>query len=266
MPQAQQAIPLLESMLNEPNKPSWVDVHVPRALASLKGTPAPPANAAAPAQAVWTPPANPDPQQILNEAQTDMIAGRYEDALAKHVWFYENALKINRASYGVRLSFALSYWKQLGLVYPPAKVKLGKFRNEAEKKVTSGQNVRESFHDFMAINSVLDDEKRTVALFKLLDKENTQAATSVFEIARLVLIKAGEIKLCSKYVDAKTDYPRFKEMYEQMVNLAKDPQFGEQHKEFAQHSFTNEVTTLVALLVVSETGRCNSAHSSHPSI
>ena len=252
MKQAQQAIPLLESMQNEPDKRSWVDVHVPRALASLNGTPAPPANTAAPAQAVWTPPANPDLQQILNEAQADMIAGRYEEALAKHVWFYENALKVNRAFYGVRLSFALSYWKQLGLVYPPAKVKLEEYRNEAEKKVTSGQNVRESFHDFMAINSVLGDEKRTVALFKLLDKDHTQAAKSVFDIARPVLIKAGDVKLCSKYVDAKTDYPRFKEMYEQMVNLAKDPQFGEQNKEFAQHSFTNEVTTLVALLVVSD--------------
>lgn len=37
MPNAQTAIPLLKSMQNEPNKQAWVDVHVPRVLAVLRG-------------------------------------------------------------------------------------------------------------------------------------------------------------------------------------------------------------------------------------
>lgn len=64
----------------------------------------------------------------------DTMAGHYEAALAKHIWFYNEALKINPNMYGVRLSFALSYWKQLADVYPPAKVKLIEARDEAEKK------------------------------------------------------------------------------------------------------------------------------------
>jgi len=51
-----------------------------------------------PLLAAWTPPENPNPQQILSEAQSDAKAGRYEDALAKHVWFHENALKSTRVS------------------------------------------------------------------------------------------------------------------------------------------------------------------------
>ena len=36
----------------------------------------------------WTPPENPDPQTILNEAQSDALAKRYEIALAKHIWLH----------------------------------------------------------------------------------------------------------------------------------------------------------------------------------
>ncbi|MEI9962222.1 MAG: hypothetical protein WDM76_14140 [Limisphaerales bacterium] len=41
----------------------------------------------------WRPPQNPDPNKILKEAESDTAAGRYTDALAKHVWYHENALK-----------------------------------------------------------------------------------------------------------------------------------------------------------------------------
>src|SRR5688572_11688303 len=57
-----------------------------------------------PAKAAWSPPANPDPHVILREAKADTQAGRYEEALAKHVWFHSHALEIEPALYGVRLS------------------------------------------------------------------------------------------------------------------------------------------------------------------
>jgi hypothetical protein len=123
-----------------------------------------------PAKAAWTPPANPDPQQILTEAQADARAGRYEVALAKHVWFHRNSLKIDPAFYGVRLSFALMYWKELAKVYPPAKAKLIELRDEAEKQVGSGRDGLEAFVDFEAINTELGENEKTVALFKSLDK------------------------------------------------------------------------------------------------
>jgi hypothetical protein len=251
MTQAKQAIPLLDKMLTEPDKRDWVDMHVPRALAAL-GTSTPHTNQPPPNHTKWTPPANPDPQKILNEAQTDMIAGRYEEALAKHVWFYGNALKIDPALYGVRLSFALMYWKQLSIVYPPAKAKLIEIRDEAEKKVTSGEDIRESFHDVESINSVLGEDKKTAALFGSLDKKDGKVAAQVFDVARPALIRAGQIKMCSKYVDAKNDYPRLVQMYREHLKLAADPKFGQNLKEFGQQSFSNGVATLVALLAVSD--------------
>jgi hypothetical protein len=82
--------------------------------------------------AEWAPPANPDPHKILDEAQDDARAGRYADALAKHVWFHENALKYEPSLAGVRLSFALGYWVAFGNSYPPALQKLKSIRDETD--------------------------------------------------------------------------------------------------------------------------------------
>ena len=49
------------------------------------------------ARADWTPPQNPNPDEILEEARADTEAGRYEDALAKHVWLHLNAQKYHRS-------------------------------------------------------------------------------------------------------------------------------------------------------------------------
>lgn len=248
---AQQAIPLLEKMLADNEKPAWVDVHVPRALAALKGEPAPQTKQGPTNQSNWVPPAQPDPQKILSEAQADMIGGRYAESLAKLVWFHNNSLQIDPALYGVRLSFALSYWKQLAQVYPPAKAKLTEVRDEAEKKLVGNEDTVR-FHAFVALNSALDDHVRTVTAFKALAQKSPEAAAKVYDAARPDLIRAGEIKLCSRYVDAKVDYPRLVEMYRMTEQTAKDAKLGEMRTNFAQQSFSNGVATLVALLAVSD--------------
>ena len=61
----------------------------------------------------WTPPENPNPFAIMQEAVADTDAGQYEVALAKQVWYHENATKLQPAQSGIRLSFALS--NRLGL-------------------------------------------------------------------------------------------------------------------------------------------------------
>ena len=68
----------------------------------------------------WTPPEKPDPEAILQEIREDVKNRRYEVALSKTLWFHENALALRPSLSGVRLSFALSYWLELGEVYPPA--------------------------------------------------------------------------------------------------------------------------------------------------
>ena len=198
----------------------------------------------------WKPPKNPDPQKILSEAQADARAKRYEDALAKHVWFHRNALKHERALYGVRLSFALGYWHELGKAYPPALVKLKKIRDEAAKNVTNGKDVRESFHDLAAINHTVGEESRTKEIFVLLDAQNADAAKEVFDLAQSALINSKEYKLCGKYIDPIRSFPRIIESFRENKRLAKDPRFGVGHLGFANKTFTNDAATLIAILAV----------------
>ena len=210
-----------------------------------------------PALAAWTPPANPNPDKILREAQDDARAGRYADALAKHVWFHENALKYAPAMYGVRLSFALSYWRSLADLYPPALTKLKAVRDDAAMSVRKGRDPRNAFIDFASINRELGDEEQTKDLFRWLDSTSPEMARQVFDSAEPALIQAKEYQLCGKYLDPDRAFQRIVELYRETERMARDPALamGEYAKEIEEHStrsFANEAATLVAVLVLND--------------
>jgi hypothetical protein len=62
-----------------------------------------------------------DPSQVLREAGDLVRRGAHAEALKKYRWFHENALAHDPDMRGVRRSFALRYWAQLGDIYPPAR-------------------------------------------------------------------------------------------------------------------------------------------------
>jgi hypothetical protein len=198
----------------------------------------------------WKPPKNPDPREILREAQADARAQRYEDALAKHVWFHRNALKYKSSLSGVRRSFALSYWNKLGRAYPPALIKLREIRDEAARNVTDGKHVRESFRDLVAINKRVGEESHTKEIFVLLDAQNADVAKEVFKYAQPALINAKEYKLCGKYIDPIQSFTRIIERFRMSKLLGRTRDLGAKHLEFANKKFTNDAATLIALLVV----------------
>src|SRR5689334_8137610 len=104
----------------------------------------------------WEPPENPDARAILDEARQDRMAKRYAEALRKHVWFHQNALRRDPALSGVRVSFALSDWELLASRHPPAMVALKQARAEAADDVAAGRNLRRAFGDLAAIDRHLD--------------------------------------------------------------------------------------------------------------
>ncbi|MCC7146515.1 MAG: hypothetical protein IT443_08720 [Phycisphaeraceae bacterium] len=202
-------------------------------------------------KSTWRPPKDPDPSQILDEAEADAQVGRYADALAKQVWFHENALKYQPAMYGVRLSFALGSWKELGDVYPPAMAKLKSVRDQAEKQVREGQADFDDFHDLTAINDSLQEGEKTKELFLWLDANKPEFAQSVFSVAESDLIRAKEYQLCGKYIgDAEETYVRMEYSYRMHQQMARKPEFGAHTQRFGEMSFTNDCTTLIALLAV----------------
>ena len=203
----------------------------------------------------WTPPADPDPQKILQEADADVQAKRYEDALAKYVWFNEHALEYQPSLTGVRLSFALMSWLKLGEVYPPALVKLREVRDAAKDRVTPQEGRRiafEDFQEFVSINKYLGDEKQTVEAFRAIDAADPDEAPRLFALAEPALIRAKDYELCGKYIDADESLERILDSYKMADKLASNPKIGERYKKYANKKFLNDATTLVALLVVND--------------
>ena len=200
--------------------------------------------------APWSPGENPRPWVILDEARADATSGRYAEALAKHVWFFENALKYAPAMYGVRLSFALSDWKALSDSYPPALEKLKAERDDAAGKVRESKDSRHSFHDFKSINRVLCEDARTAELFLWLDANNPATASVVYDLAQPALVKAENYRICGKYLDPDRSLERMVCIYIETKQIKDDPESRKHMSDFADDSLSNEVGTLVALLVV----------------
>jgi hypothetical protein len=189
---------------------------------------------------------------ILTETLDDVRAKRYKMALAKHIWFYENALRIQPSMVGVRLSFALSYWKQLGDVYPPALVKLRSIQESLEKKAILEKNftISNTIADLAAINRTLGEDARTTRVFKKIDKGNAESAKYAFIFVKSALLKSKEYALYGKYVHAQDDFSQIKDHYEIDQGFAKDPRFGKDHAEYAKNRFQHDILTLIAILVV----------------
>jgi hypothetical protein len=225
------------------------------------------------ARAVWTPPDHPDPQEVLNDAIAEITPLRYSlfpgldneasseseaDALARLVWFEQNAVKLQPALSGVRDSFALSNWHYLATIYPPALEELKAARTRAETRVRDDIDTRQSFAELIAIDRQFDAEARSVELFGWLDENRPEVAKQMYVIAQPALIETKQFALCGKYLDAT------KELHAQIrfyrwarARAEKPPMAGlgdaamrlmSSHVE--QNIYVGNTTTLVALLVL----------------
>lgn len=156
---------------------------------------------AAMCHAEWTPPDNPDPWTILHEAQADARAGHYAVALAKHIWYHENALQLGTGQGGVRLSFALGYWHDLGKKYPPALEAMKATREAADASIDDAKgDVFQAFHDFSAINQELGDDETTLQRFLALDEDAPRIASKVYHVVEPLLVKAKHYDVCGRYL------------------------------------------------------------------
>lgn len=201
----------------------------------------------------YTPPFNPNPQKILQEAQADTAAGRYPAALGKFVWFRANALRYDKSMSGVRDSFALTWWGELALKYPPAMSKLTAVYDDAVRTIhRSGNGGRSSITPFLVASSInlgLKRDADTVELFKWLDGHNPAGARAVYSVVEGNLIKAGEYSVCGRYVDGRASYQRILGQYQLEKKIPKSSR-NAQLDQFADQSFSHQSAQLVAVLAI----------------
>jgi len=126
--------------------------------------------------------------------------GRYEDALAHFLWYHDHALSEDSSLAGVRLSFALGYWEELGEKYPAA---MEIFRGRRDAKVAilrAGQLDRGLFHDVEAMSERLNEDEVTAELFAMLHERRPEFAHACRRIALPMLVRSRRYVLAREYM------------------------------------------------------------------
>jgi serine/threonine protein kinase len=151
-------------------------------------------------QPTLAPGEKPDFMKIEQEAKDLMSQGRYEESLQREIWYHNHSLS-EPGQTGVRNSFALSDWVELGRRYPKAMQALIEIRNEDERKFSAGQGFFDLFMELNSINRELGTGDRTYAAFKsLAASPDEKLAQQCYPIAEGVIAAQGDYQLCMKYI------------------------------------------------------------------
>jgi tetratricopeptide (TPR) repeat protein len=187
-------------------------------------------------------------ERALDDARGLAEKGDYAGALEKQVWFHNNALAVRPGYYGVRLSFALADWVELGKKYPPAMEKLKSIRDEKAARLSAGAKDRDLFDDVVSINEYVGEPKKTIELFRRIDASDAEFASKVYELADAALLGGKEYELARKHLgDPTVRFARAKAEFERGMRYAKEKKSDASRQAF-EHIFTDEVVRIVTVL------------------
>jgi hypothetical protein len=192
-----------------------------------------------------------DMQKYLNDTQMMVRQGMYQEALERFIWFHDHALEHNSGMAGVRLSFALAYWKELGKVYSPAMQALIGTRDRKTNQILNADGNYELFNDVMAPNRTLEERDKTVLLFDSIDKLYPALAARCWIVAKEDVISAKRFDLARKYlVNYLQEFTRVKAMYDLNTSMYDDPRTGgAMLKRYNEDHFVKEVLQLIEVAV-----------------
>ena len=117
-----------------------------------------------------------DPGLALNEAKSAAKAGDFVEALELHKWYHQNALRLDRSQVGVRSSFALAQWIQLGEKYPQALEELRVQRDRSQAAAVRKKGTRDDVIDVVSISFSLADSEGAARFCGLLEAATSQYA------------------------------------------------------------------------------------------
>lgn len=192
-----------------------------------------------------------DPQAVLREAHALVTQSKYDLALEKLIWFHDHALEASPALAGVRLSYALSEWVELGKLYPKAREALIGIRDQKTAAIEGGQGTFSLFQDVAAINRYLVEEERTYALFQLIHRKYPALAKECFLVAENLLVAHRDYELCLGYIsDYLLAFETIRNRREMELGMSKtnpvldNPQF----RDYSEQSFIEKSAQLIEIL------------------
>ena len=216
----------------------------------------------------------PDLQKILDSARSLTAEGSYADALGRYLWYFQHS-RTNDAQQGVRLSFALADWIELGRVYPKARQALVEIRDDDVRQFSRGIGDFKRFMEVNFLSHYLGDDDVTYSLFQQIELHDPPLARRCFGVAEPLLVKHGDYQKCLDYLgDPQVAFERIRDSWQRMksfeVSQAKRNEQLQKHVQeiartnsafayplpeppqppkFADQNFVGETRQLIEILV-----------------
>lgn len=142
-----------------------------------------------------------DMQQYLTDTEIMVREGKYQEALDRHIWFHDHVLEYNPGMVGVRLSFALSYWKSLGEDYPPAMAALKEIRDRKTVQILDEGGSFDLFADVQALNRTLDETYKSIELFETIATKQPLLAKEYLHVVKDDLFAAKRYDILKNFIE-----------------------------------------------------------------
>lgn len=190
-----------------------------------------------------------DPSTVLSNARENFRAQDYESALENYRWFYENSLSVDKSYYGVRLSFCLGEWADLGQAYPPAKIALNSLKETVLSEFKTSRSM-EAFHEFASICDALLCPIETYQEFILI--QDKEISAQLFKFIHEYCASNGMWDICREYIgDGLQQYQQNLEIFDHMHSFA-NQKTGDSRESLikgAKEMFRREVSWRLAMLL-----------------
>jgi tetratricopeptide (TPR) repeat protein len=187
--------------------------------------------------------------EALDQARQFTAEGKFQEALERHIWYHNHALEISPSHYGVRLSFALADWVELGKKYPKALKALRDIRDEKTARLVAGEANRPLFHDVVSINEEIGESGATVQAFKKIQSAQPAFAPSIADLADKALFDSKECELEKKYLgDPFARFDTAKHTLDFGIEYAKTRGAAGRSRQAFENNFSRDVVRLIVVL------------------
>ena len=185
-----------------------------------------------------------DVKNYLPETKAMVKQKKYAEANDRYIWFQNHSLESSPSMSGVRLTFALSDWKSLADIYPPALDSIKAMRDHKTKQLVQNNGPVQLFGDVSAINNYLFESEKTVTLFEKIRNADKDKARKCWYYARKSLFKYKRYDLIKYYVgDPLSDFQVLKEQRNRLFNVSVSNK--ETIKKFTDDSFVENSLDLI---------------------
>jgi hypothetical protein len=192
-----------------------------------------------------------DMQKYLTETEEMVIHKKYQEANERYAWFQNHSLEHDPAMTGVRLSYALSYWKSLADIYSPAMATMKEMRYYKTKQLVYNNASVNLFADVAALNRELNEKQKTIELFEKINNQDHEKAKKCWYYAKEDLFAAKRYDILRKFIgNPMNEFESIKDERNKLLNSFKESEH--RLKRYIDNSFVEKCLSLIQFSLASD--------------